>query len=100
MIDDKRKNTEKEKNAQQGAVYSSKRVKIKIKERVSRKGIYRLQWPLKLFVLVLAAVLGFVAGGKVVTRYIMFWLKPHMKYRVIERDKGKKSPLGKRGLRL
>jgi len=66
----------------QRRVYTSrpKRVKIKIKERVSRKVRRKYTLIIKLVAVFLAAMLGFLAGGKAVTRYLSFWKTPRAKY--------------------
>jgi hypothetical protein len=54
-------------------------IKIKIKERISRKKRKkRLSIGLKIFVLISAIILGFFLGTKIASRYISHWRKPHI----------------------
>jgi len=74
-----------------------KRVKIKIKERVSRRKPQRLSWPIKIVIILLAAVFGYMAGEKVVMRYFSFWKNPHIDYRPIDGSKPEEFPQLKAG---
>jgi hypothetical protein len=62
------------------------RIKIKIKERIATRKRHRqkISLPLKVIVLVLAAILGFKAGERLVSKYISYWKRPHLQYRGVE----------------
>ena len=76
MIDDEREIIDQEE------VRSSepKRIKIKIKERVSKRKQKRVSLPLKIIFLLFASFLGFYFGSRIVEKYIRYWAIPNVRY--------------------
>ncbi len=57
-----------------------KRIKIKIKERVSRRTQRKISLPLKVFFLLLASLVGYYFGSRVVERYVRYWASPSVRF--------------------
>lgn len=56
-------------------------VKMKIKERLTRrKDKKKTSFLTKIIILLIAIVLGYIAGAKVAARYITFWKKQQIQY--------------------
>ncbi|MFC1590041.1 hypothetical protein ACFL42_00960 [Candidatus Omnitrophota bacterium] len=79
--EDKNKNAIKNTCSEGVRGFRPKRVKIKIKERVSKKHSSGMPIAAKVLAIILAAALGFIAGGRIVARYFTFWSKSEIKYR-------------------
>jgi hypothetical protein len=65
---------------EQVADAESKRIKIKIKERISRRSRKKFPLVLKVGFLLLASLLGYRFGSKVVEKYIRYWFAPTLRY--------------------
>ncbi|MFH1995397.1 MAG: hypothetical protein ABIJ27_00185 [Candidatus Omnitrophota bacterium] len=59
---------------------SQNRIKIKIKEKIARKSRFRATILLKVFIVIMAALCGYIVGGKTITRYLRYWMNPQIKY--------------------
>jgi hypothetical protein len=57
-----------------------KRIKIKIKERVSTRKKHRHSLASKIVFVIVASYLGFVFGGRIVERYSKFWQQSNVEY--------------------
>jgi len=56
-------------------------IKMKIKERVThRKDKKKTSFLTKIIILIIAMLLGYIAGVKVAARYITFWKKQQIQY--------------------